>query len=419
MKFKFFKYIYIIGFIIGVISCKNTEKKNDSVQHLKSSLENSVQDSFPSVENRKPVTDFKPAFKNQTRAPGMKTETDYKVEILNSSLKSPWGIIALEDDQFLITQNEGNMVVVSSDGEIERKITGFPKVNSSGQGGLLGLTLDNDFKNNQMIYWCFSEKTDKGNLTAVAKGKLKTDKVENVEVIYRAFPAYDGNLHYGGRVIMDKKGNLFVSTGERSDLETRPQAQELNSALGKILYITTEGKAVAGNPFENKENALPEIWSFGHRNVQGLDFHPETGDLWQSEFGPKGGDELNLIKSGKNYGWPIIGYGVEYSGEIIGEGITAKKGMEQPVYYWDPVLSPSGITFYTGKNIPEWENDLFLGGLNGNHIARIKLYNNKVIGEERLLEKEKQRFRDLTQGKDGNLYAITDEGNLYKIALKK
>ncbi len=404
-----------------MVSCKNTGKKNDSVQNSKSSLENSMQDSFPPVENRDPVTDYKPAFKNQTRAPGMKTTTDYKVEVLTSSLKSPWGIVSLDEKRFLITENKGNMRIVSADGKRSKPITGIPEVNSSGQGGLLGLTLDNDFENNQKVYWCFSEATEKGNLTAVAKGKLNEEKnkIEDVEVIFRAIPAYDGNLHYGGRVVMDKKGNLFVSTGEHSDIETRPQAQELNSALGKILYLTTSGKPVKGNPFENQENALPEIWSYGHRNVQGLAFHPETGDLWQSEFGPKGGDELNLIKSGKNYGWPVIGYGVEYSGEIIGEGITEKERMEQPVYYWDPVLSPSGITFYAGKNIPEWENNIFLGGLNGNHIARIKLENNKVVEEERLLKKEKQHFRGLMQGKDGNLYAITDEGKLYKLSPKK
>lgn len=421
MKNIYFFFLLIFLFF----SCKEKANKDNETVLVNPSGEEQIsqtqQDTLPPVETREPVTDFKPAFKNQTRAPGMKTKTAYEVKVLTSSLKSPWGVVALDENRLLITQNKGNMVIVSSDGEISKPITGIPKVNSSGQGGLLGLTLDNDFEKNKMVYWCFSENTDKGTLTAVAKGKLneKENKFEEVEVIYRAIPAYKGNLHYGGRVVMDKDRNLFVSTGERSDKETRPQAQELNSALGKILRISTDGKAVSGNPFENQQNALPEIWSYGHRNVQGLDFHPETGELWESEFGPKGGDELNLIKSGKNYGWPVIGYGVEYSGEIIGEGITEKEGMEQPVYYWDPVLSPSGITFYSGNNIPEWENNVFLGGLNGNHISRLKLENNRVVAEERLLEKEKQRFRDLTQGKDGNLYAVTDEGKLYKIAPKE
>lgn len=378
-------------------------------------------DQLPPVETRKPDTDYKPAFEGQTRIPGMKTHTDYTADALTSSLKNPWGITALSENRFLITQNEGNMVIVTKDGKISDRIMGIPKVNSKGQGGLLGLTLDNDFENNRMVYWVFSEKTKKGNLTAVAKGKLSDDesKFEEVKVIYRAEPAFNSNLHYGGRILMDKDGNLFVSTGERSDLETRPQAQELNSALGKILYITADGEAVKGNPFENDKGSLPEIWSYGHRNVQGLAFHPETGELWESEFGPKGGDEINLIKAGKNYGWPTIGYGLEYSGKTIGDGLTEKEGMEQPVYYWDPVLSPSGISFYSGNNIPEWENNLFAGGLNGSHIARLKIEDNKVVGEERLLEEEKQRFRDITQGKDGDLYTITDEGRLYRLHKKE
>src|SRR5690625_1085279 len=420
--------IYILLFsslLLLSASCK--EKKDSdrsSAQHqslkIESQFQSKQKDSLPPVETREPEADFQPAFKNQTRAPGMVTETPYQVEVLTSSLKSPWGIVALDDNRFLITQNEGNMVIASEDGELSKPITGIPEVDSRGQGGLLGLTLDNDFENNQMVYWCFSEPSDKGNLTAVAKGKLNEEKntFEKVEVIYRAIPVYDGKLHYGGRVVMDEKGNLFVSTGERSDKVTRPQAQELNSALGKILYITTEGEPVKGNPFEGEKDALPEIWSYGHRNVQGLAFHPETGELWEAEFGPRGGDELNLIKPGKNYGWPVIGYGIEYSGEIIGEGITQKEGMEQPVYYWDPVLSPSGITFYSGNNIPEWENNVFLGGLNGNHISRLKRSEERRVGKERLLEKEKQRFRDLTQGKDGNLYAVTDAGRLYKISPK-
>lgn len=415
--------LWIPIFVLLCLSCKEKNKSENTAKVGQDSITELAQtreDSLPPVETRKPETDYHPAFKNQTRVAGMKTNTPMEVNVLTKSLKSPWGIVPLNEHEFLITQNKGEMVIVSDEGEIKSTITGIPKVNSSGQGGLLGLTLDNDFENNQMVYWCFSEVSDKGNLTAVAKGKLNRNenKFENVEVIYRAIPAYDGNLHYGGRVVMDQKGNLFVSTGERSDKITRPQAQELNSALGKILYITTEGKPVKGNPFENRKDALPEIYSYGHRNVQGLALHPETGELWESEFGPKGGDELNLIKPGKNYGWPTIGYGIEYNGDIIGEGITQKEGMEQPVYYWDPVLSPSGITFYSGTNIPEWENNVFLGGLNGNHIARLRLKNNRVTGEERLLEKEKQRFRDLTQGKDGNLYAVTDEGRMYKLSAK-
>jgi glucose/arabinose dehydrogenase len=268
-----------------------------------------------------------------------------------------------------------------------------------------------------MIYWTFSENTSGGNLTAVAKGKLSADekKVENATVIYRATPAYRGSLHYGSRILFDKAGNLIFSTGERSDKETRPQAQDLKSALGKVIRITTEGKPAPGNPFLNNSAARPELYSYGHRNVQGLAFHPVTGDLWETEFGPRGGDELNLIQPGKNYGWPTITYGIEYGGETIGDGITQKEGMEQPVYYWDPVVSPSGMIFYSSDSIPEWKNNLFISGLSSMHIARLIIENNKVAGEERLLGDEGQRFRDITQGKDGALYAVTDNGRLYRI----
>ncbi len=194
------------------------------------------------------------------------------------------------------------------------------------------------------------------------------------------------------------------------------QAQELDSSLGKVIRITKEGKPVSGKPFEGKAGAKPEIYSYGHRNVQGLAFHPQTGDLWENEFGPRGGDELNRIEAGKNYGWPTITYGIEYSGKKVGEAIQQQAGMEQPVYYWDPSVSPSGMTFYSSDSIPEWKNNLFIGALSGMHIVRLVIDNNKVVGEERLLADENQRFRDITQGKDGALYAITDQGRMYRIS---
>jgi aldose sugar dehydrogenase len=268
-----------------------------------------------------------------------------------------------------------------------------------------------------MVYWSFSEKSASGNLTAIAKGTLSSDekRIENVTVIYRANPAHPSTGHYGGRILVDKTGNLLITTGERSSLETRPQAQFLTSANGKVIRITKDGKPAPGNPFLNNSEARPEIYSYGHRNVQNLAFHPITGDIWTAEFGPRGGDELNLIKAGKNYGWPIITYGIEYSGAKIGEAIQQKEGMEQPVYYWDPSISPSGMSFYSSNTIPEWKNNLFLGSLSGMHVLRLVIKNNKVVGEERLLADEKQRFRSVIEGKDGALYAITDEGRLYRL----
>jgi len=393
-----------------------------SVQNCSTSSKNtsSADSTGAPVETRAANTDYKPAFAGQTRIGGVTTKTAYEGKQIATGLNKPWGIAVLPDGRLLITEKGGTMRIATTAGALGAPITGIPAVNPSGQGGLLGITVDPDFSSNRMVYWVFSDKTSSGNLTAVGKGKLATNEaaIENATVIYRAEPAYNGNLHYGGRILVDKDGYLFVSTGERSDLVTRPQAQQLNSALGKIVRITKDGAPAQGNPFAGQGDAKPEIYSYGHRNVQGLAFHPETGDLWENEFGPRGGDELNLIKAGKNYGWPLITYGIEYAGPKISGGATQKEGLEQPVYYWDPVLSPSGMTFYRGSSVPEWKNNLFIAGLNSNHIARLVISNNKVTGEERLLANESQRFRDIVQGKDEALYAVTDEGNLYRIGKK-
>ena len=254
---------------------------------------------------------------------------------------------------------------------------------------------------------------------SVAKGQLNeaAAKVDNPIVIFRATPALRGSLHFGSRLVFDKDGHLFVSTGERSILEGRKQAQWLNSGLGKIFKITKDGKPAPGNPFLNQKDAMPEIYAYRIRNAQSLDLHPVTGELWEAEFGPRGGDELNLIKAGKNYGWPTITYGLEYSGTQVGDGVQQKAGMEQPVYYWDPVLSPSGMVFYRGNAIPEWKNNLFIGGLNSEHIARLVIENGKVVGEERILHDLRERFRDVAYS-NNMLYAVTDGGNLYRISKK-
>lgn len=378
---------------------------------------------LPPVETKNPNSpEYKPAFVGQTRVAGVKTQTPYEFKVLTEGLSFPWGVKYLPDGRLIVTEKEaGTLRIVTQKGELSKPITGLPAVNSKGQGGLLGIALDPNFAQNRMVYWAYSEEVSGGGThTSVAKGKLSADetKIEGATVIYRATPAYKGNLHYGGRVLFDKNGYLFVSTGERSDLVTRPQAQQLNSSLGKIIRITTDGKPVAGNPFEGQAGAKPELYSYGHRNVQGLAINPANGELFSNEFGPRGGDEVNHVQPGKNYGWPVITYGIEYSGKKIGEIIQQKEGMEQPVYYWDPSVSPSGMTFYSGNQIPEWQNNLFVGCLSGSHIARLVIENNKVVGEERLLFEEYQRFRDVTQGNDGALYAVTDQGRLYKIFKK-
>jgi len=370
-----------------------------------------------SVETKPANTTYTPAFNGQTRVNAVKTNTAYSGTVIASSLSSPWGIAAMPDGRLLITEKTGTMRIATSTGTLSSQITGIPSVNSNGQGGLLGLCIDPQFSTNRMVYWVFAENVTGGTQTAVAKGRLADNDrtLENVTVIYRANPAYNATLHYGGRILFDGTGNLMVSTGERSDLTTRPQAQSVNSALGKIVRITTGGQAANGNPNFSQAGALPELYSIGHRNPQGLAIHPISGELWQSEHGPRGGDELNRIKAGANYGWPTITYGIEYGGARIGSGIQQQTGLEQPAYYWDPVISPSGMTFYKGNRIPEWQNNLFIGALSGTHIARLVMQENRVVGEERLLTGENQRFRDITQGTDNALYAITDGGRLYRI----
>ncbi len=407
-------FLAISGFTLLLQSCSTNSSTGTN------NISDTSGNTLPPVETKPPNSNYKPAFTGQTRIAGVQTTTAYEGKRLSDGLNSPWGIAPLPDGRLLITEKGGTLRIATKDGNLSAPITGLPKVNSGGQGGLLGITLDPSFATNRIIYWTFSENTGDGSLTSVAKGVLAADEkqVQNATVIYRATPAYNNTMHFGSRIVFDRTGNLFVSTGERSDLATRPQAQSLNSGLGKVIRITTDGKPAAGNPFLNTSGARPEIYSYGHRNVQGLAIHPATGELWENEFGPRGGDELNRIQPGKNYGWPTITYGIEYSGEKVGESLTQSSGLEQPIYYWDPVLSPSGMTFYSGDSIPEWKNNLFIAGLNSNHIARIVLDGNRVVGEERLLAGEGQRFRDVAQGADGALYAVTDQGRLYRIGKK-
>lgn len=376
-------------------------------------------DTLRPVETLAPNSNYKPAFAGQTRGKGAKTTTQYKVEKIAEKLGAPFAIVAMPDGRLMVTLKKGYMEIHDATGKLVKKIEGFPPVEFVGQGGLLDVAFDPNFKANHMIYWTYSEKYAPGNCTAVAKGKLNeaAGKVENVTVIFRALPALKSELHFGSRLLFDKSGYLFVSAGERSIIPGRVQAQKLDAGLGKVFHITTDGKPAPGNPFVNTKGAMPQIYSYGHRNPQGLDINPSTGELWEVEFGPRGGDELNIIHAGKDYGWPTITYGIEYSGEKVGEGIQQKAGMEQPAYYWDPVVSPSGITFYKGSAIPEWNNNLFIACLSGLHVDRIIIKNNKVVGEERLLADKKDRFRDITYA-NGMLYTITDGGDVYRISKK-
>jgi glucose/arabinose dehydrogenase len=410
MRAKHFFSLLTFQLILVATGCANKNSGNVP--------EGSDTTQLPPVETKAANTKYKPAFPGQTRISGVKTKTAYKVEKLAERLGRPWAVVPMPDGRLMVTEKSGFMEIRDANGVLVKKITGFPAVDDRGQGGMLDMTFDPAFASNKTIYWSYSEKYEGGNLMAVAKGQLNevTAKVENPVVIFRATPALNNStLHYGSRLLFDKNGHLYVSTGERSVPNGRMQAQYLKSGLGKIFKLTKDGKAAPGNPFINNSNAMPEIYAYGIRNAQSLDLHPVTGELWEAEFGPRGGDELNIIKAGKDYGWPTITYGIEYAGPAIGQAIQQKAGMEQPVYYWDPTLSPSGMAFYKGNAIPEWKNNLFIGGLSSMHICRLVIVNNKVVGEERLLEDKKERFRDVAY-MNGMLYAVTDGGTLYRIS---
>ena len=407
-------YLPILALAVTALGCS----ANNSTKKTEPASATADTSNMP-VETNQANTNYPPAFVGQTRIKGVKTTTPYTVERIASNIGRPWAVISLPGNKLLVTDKGGFMQVFSNDGTLIKKITGFPKVDDGGQGGLLDVALDPAFAQNNLIYWSFSEEINGGNLTAVAKGvvDLEAGTISNPTVIFRATPSLKSKMHYGSRLMFDKEGLLFVSTGEKSIMEGRKQSQWLYAGLGKIFRITADGKPAPGNPFVDQKDAMPEIYSYGHRNPQGLAFHPQTGDLWESEFGPRGGDELNLIQPGKNYGWPTITYGIEYNGDKVGGAMQKQAGMEQPVYYWDPVLSPSGMTFYSGNAIPEWKNNLFIGGLSSMHIARLVIENNKVVGEERLLANEKERIRDVAE-QDGKLYAVSDAGILFKISKK-
>jgi len=330
------------------------------------------------------------------------------VETVASGLEHPWGLAFLPDGRMLVTERPGRLRIVGKDGRLSPAISGMPSVVARGQGGLLGLALDPAFAQNRLIYFSFSEARAGGNGTSVARGRLNEQgtALTGVSVIFQQMPAIASNMHFGSRLVFDRTGALFVTVGDR--YSQRAEAQNPANHLGKVIRVRPDGGAPADNP--KKPGWAPEVWSIGHRNVQGAALHPESGQLWTAEHAARGGDEVNTPKAGLNYGWPVITYGVDYSGAKIGEG-TAKPGMEQPLFYWDPSIAPSGATFYTGTVWPAWKNSLFVGALAGSMVVRLSTQGEKVTGEERLLTNIGERIRDVVQGPDGFLYLLSDEDN--------
>lgn len=338
-----------------------------------------------------------------------------RLVIVATGLEHPWGMAFLPDGRALVTERPGRLRVVGRDGQLGPPLGGLPAVDVTGQGGLLDVALDPDFGANQRVYLSYAEPRADGNGTAVARGRLTDQGLVDVQVIFRQQPTIAGRHHFGSRLVFARDGRLFVTLGDRNS--ERARAQTLDTHLGKVVRLESDGAVPADNPFVDRTGAKPEIWSYGHRNVQGAALHPQTGELWTNEHGPKGGDELNRTLAGRNYGWPTVTYGVEYSGAKISDSPTVP-GFEPPVHYWVPSIATSGLLFYTGDKFPQWRGNAFVGGLASEQVARLELDGDRVVHEETLLKGVVgQRVRDVEQGSDGCIYLLTDakEGRLLRI----
>lgn len=364
----------------------------------------------------------KPAFAGQTRACRTPSNVAFAVTVVARGLEHPWAVEPLPNGSFLVTEKPGRLRVVASNGTLGAPIAGLPPIDARGQGGLLDVALSPSFNSDRTIFISFTERRDNGNGTSVARGVLSQDgtRLDQVRVIFRALPTYRNTMHFGSRLTFSNDGKLFITTGERSDASMRHHAQELDNHLGKTMRINPDGTVPRDNPFVGRSGARPEIWTYGHRNIQAAALDPQ-GRYWTIEHGPQGGDELNLIEKGRNYGWPIQSYGEEYSGRDIRSAETQRSGVVQPIYYWDPVIAPSGAQFYTGNAFPGWRGSLFVGSLKESRLVRLTLNNNRVRGEEHLLADRGQRVRDVRQGPDGALYIVTDEadGELWRVAPRR
>ena len=344
---------------------------------------------------------------------------DIKVETVASGLVNPWALAFLPDGRLLVTERPGRMRIVTPDGKLSPPLGGVPKVFASGQGGLLDVVLDRGFANNRTIYFCFAEPERGGGRTALARAKLGESQLDDVQVIFHQEGPLSSGGHFGCRIAQAADNNLFLTTGEH--FIDRDEAQKLTSHLGKIVRIAPDGSVPNDNPFVGRSDAKPEIWSYGHRNMQGAAIHPQTGKLWEHEHGARGGDEVNIPQAGKNYGWPVISYGVNYDGTPVGSGKSAMPGMEQPIKYWVPSIAPSGMAFYTGDLFPTWKGSLLVGALAGQMLVRLSLDGETVTGEERMLQGLRERIRDVRVGPDGAIYLVTDNsaGRVLKVVPSK
>ncbi|HWE45347.1 MAG TPA: PQQ-dependent sugar dehydrogenase [Caulobacteraceae bacterium] len=364
------------------------------------------------------ATGQKPAFSGQTRARGIHSATAYAITPVARGLDHPWSLQFLPDGSMLVTERPGRMRIVSASGELGAPIAGVPGVYAHGQGGLFDVALDPGFAQNHTLYFSYFEPRGGNPGLTVASAQLANNALSNVKTIFAAQPGYSDDKNIGGRIVVAPDGTLFITVGDRFEL--KDDAQKLDNDLGKVVRIDKDGSIPRDNPFVGKAGARPEIWSYGHRNAEGAAINPQSGKLWTVEHGPRGGDEINAPQPGKNYGWPVITYGIDYNGMPVEGGITQHAGMEQPLYYWDPVIAPSGFLFYTGSLFPEWKNNLFVGGLRGQRVSRLTLDGTKITGEEWLFTGLHKRIRDVRQGPDGGIYLLTDEtaGQILKVTPK-
>lgn len=354
-----------------------------------------------------------PAFEGQTRAAQIEETIELDAQTVADGLEHPWGLAFLPGGDMLVTERPGRLRLITPQGDVSEPLEGLPEVDARGQGGLLDVSLAPDFADSRWVYLSYAEPREDGrNATAVARGRLSENRTRltDVETVFQQQPAWDSTKHFGSRLVWGTDGTLWITVGERSLVEPRQLAQTLDNTIGKVLRINADGSIPEDNPFVGRADALDSIWSYGHRNIQGAARHPETNELWTIEHGPKGGDELNRPEPGLNYGWPVITYGEDYSGADIGEGITQQEGMEQPVYYWDPVIAPGDMAFYTGDRFDGWQNSLVIASLAPGGLARVTLEDGRVTGEARYLE-DLGRVRDVDQGPDGALWVLTDKGN--------
>lgn len=328
-----------------------------------------------------------------------------KLTVVTGGLENPWALAFLPDGDILVSERPGRLRIIRDGVLLPEPLQGLPQIRATGQGGLLDLLPHPDFATNRLLYFSYSSSFGGGVTTHVARGQLQDGALKNVEVLFRAEPASSGRVHFGSRLSFDKEKYLYISVGERGQMQ---RAQKLDDHAGKIIRIHDDGRIPEDNPFVGRNDARPEIFSFGHRNPQGMTVHPQTGEIWAHEHGPRGGDEINLIRPGANYGWPVVTLGIDYTGFTIGEGLQHMPGMDDPLHHWTPSIAPSGMAFYTGESFPRWQGDLFVGALAHRHLARLKLAGMVVVEEERLLEDLGKRIRDVRVGPDKNIWLLTD-----------